>query len=533
MTRELRLLLVEDSDEDAELLLRQLRADGFEPVVTRVQTAAAFRSSLRAQPAWDVIVSDHAIPGYSGIDALADLRATGQDVPFILVSGTIGEEVAVEAMRAGAVDYVLKRDLRRLPAAIDRELREKAARTESARMRERLELSDRMASVGTLAAGVAHEINNPLAIAVANVDLVAEAVSRVLTAETTGEPVNLGELRELQDQLRDAREALARIRNIVRDIRLFSRPEEQATHPVDLRRVIESSLRMAYNEIRHRARLVKDYGAVSPVMANESRLGQVLVNLVVNAAQAIPEGRAEDNEIRVTTRAAGPDVVIEVKDTGAGIPPDRLARIFEPFYTTKPVGVGTGLGLAICHRIVTELRGTIEVESQPGRGTLFRVVLPATGDSAAVVTRTVSAVTLASGAAPRARVLVVDDEAPIGIALQRLLGEHHDVFPLTRGRDALDRIEDGERFDVILSDLLMPDMSGIELYERLRHAAPEQAERMVFVTGGAFTPAARDFLDRVPNPRIEKPFEPANLLAIIAGVTRRRDPSRVAEVSRA
>ncbi len=518
---------------DAALIVRQLRAAGFEPEVTRVQTATEFRASLRAQPPWDVILSDHALPGYGGIEALSDLRATGQDVPFILVSGAIGEEVAVEAMRAGAVDYVLKRDLPRLPAAVTRGLRDKAARAESARMRERLELADRMASVGTLAAGVAHEINNPLAIAVANVDLVTEAVSRVLDAEAAGAPVRLGELHELEDQLRDAREALARIRNIVRDIRLFSRPGEEATHPVDLRRVIESSLRMAYSEVRHRARLVTDHGAVPPVRGSESRLGQVLINLVVNAAQAIPEGRAEENEIRVTTRAMGSSVVIEVKDTGAGISPDRVGRIFEPFYTTKPVGVGTGLGLAICHRIVTELHGTIEVESEPGAGSLFRVILPAADAGTPLVARAVSAVTLAPRAMPRARILVVDDEVPIGVALKRVLGEHHDVLPVTCGRDALARVAAGERFDVILSDLLMPDMSGIELYERLRQAAPDQADRTVFLTGAAYTPAARDFLDRVPNPRIEKPFEPANLMAIIAGVTGRRDPSRTGEVEQA
>ncbi len=529
MSRPLRLLLVEDSDDDAALVVRQLRQGGYEPAVTRVKTGDEFRSQLNEHPPWDVIVSDHAIPGYGGLAALADLRATGKNIPFILVSGTIGESVAVNAMRAGAVDYVLKHDLTRLPAAIERELRETAARLEQAKMREQLEISERMASVGTLAAGVAHEINNPLAVAVANVDIVADALSRIVASARRPDPADrsgarppLERIAELEDPLKDAREALQRIRDIVRDVKLFSRPHEEATHPVDVRRIIDSSSRMAWNEIRHRARLVKDYGPVPTVSANDSRLGQVLLNLIVNAAQAIPEGHAENNEIRITTRTGeGGRAVIEVRDTGGGIDRDKLARIFDPFFTTKAVGIGTGLGLAICHRIVTELHGRIEVESEPGKGALFRVTLPAS-DEAAVVARVASV----PPASYRALVLVVDDELAIGMALQRILADHHDVVPLTSGREALARIEAGERFDVILSDLLMPEMTGIELYERLEKAAPDQADRMVFVTGGAFTPSAREFLDRVPNPRIDKPFEPTNLLAIIAGITRRRDPSR-------
>ncbi len=173
-----------------------------------------------------------------------------------------------------------------------------------------------------------------------------------------------------------AREAARRVRQIVRDLRIFSRSEVDATGPVDLTAVLESTLRMAWNEIRHRARLVKDFEAVPAVEGNESRLGQVFLNLIVNAAQAIPEGRAESNQIRVRlAQAQSGQVEVAITDTGPGIPPEVLQRLFTPFFTTKPPGVGTGLGLSICHKIITSIGGSIEVDTEVGRGTTFRVLL--------------------------------------------------------------------------------------------------------------------------------------------------------------
>jgi CheY-like chemotaxis protein/anti-sigma regulatory factor (Ser/Thr protein kinase) len=275
---------------------------------------------------------------------------------------------------------------------------------------------------------------------------------------------------------------------------------------------------MAWNEIRHRAQLIRDYGDVPMAYSNEARLGQVLLNLLVNAAQAMPEGHASLNQIRVATRtAANGCVVIEVRDTGMGIPKEIMGRIFDPFFTTKPVGVGTGLGLALCQRMVIDLGGEIDVESEAGRGALFRVTLPpATGASRAPAPATVRA-----EPTRRARVLVIDDEVAIGRALQRSLGRHHDVVNLTSGKEALARIAAGERFDVILSDLMMPDVTGIEIYEGLSKIDLGQAKRMVFLTGGAFTPQAREFLGGVPNICIEKPFDVPHLLEIIASIPMR------------
>ena len=520
--RPLRLLLVEDSDDDAALITHELRRGGYRPSCVRVQTEEEFRSALASQD-WEVIISDYALPGYSGLRALADLKASGKDIPFILVSGTIGEAGAVSAMKAGAHDYVLKGDLSRLPVAVEREVREMAVRAEQVRMRERLMISERMASAGTLAAGVAHEINNPLAIAMTNLEFVSEALARVIAdareprrrRAPAGEWDGVEELGTLDEAVRDTREALVRMRDIVRDVKLFSRPQDDKTEAVDLQRVIESSIRMAWNEIRHRARVVKAYGVVPMVNANESRLGQVLLNLIVNAAQAMSDGHADGNELRIATRTASDGrAIVEVSDTGPGIPREILDRIFDPFFTTKPVGVGTGLGLAICHRIVSELGGLIEVDSVVGKGTRFRLVLPEARDS-----QNVKVKTLRPTSGPRARVLVVDDEPAMGRALQRTLREHLDVVALTSAREAHALIAGGERFEVILSDVMMPEMSGMDLHHALMRIAPEQAQRMIFVTGGAFTAAAHEFLDRVPNPRIEKPVEATNLLAMVAGFT--------------
>jgi signal transduction histidine kinase len=521
----LRVLLVEDSDDDAALVVRELERGGFDTTVERVMTREPFRDAMKREP-WDVIISDYSLPDYGGLRALEDARDSGMDIPFILVSGTVGETVAVQAMQAGAKDYVLKGHLARLCPVVAREIREARRRAEQRRMREQLIISDRMATAGTLAAGVAHEINNPLAVVIANLDFIHGMLAgiapdaRGLESRGDGPRATWTDwlerrLAEADEPLRDAKEAVTRIREIVRDVKLFSRPSEEANAPVDVERVIESSIRMAWNEIRHRALVVREYGRVPRVDANEARLGQALLNLIVNAAQAIPEGDARKNEIRVTTRLADRDrVAIEIRDSGVGISKENIGRIFDPFFTTKPVGLGTGLGLAICRRLVVDMGGEIAAESEPGKGACFRLTLPIGAPRAPAPA--------GNGPGPdakrRARILIVDDEEALARALKRALSRYHDVSILTSGKEASARIAGGERFDVILSDLMMPEVTGMDMYRRLKETAPEQAARMVFLTGGAFTARARAFLDEVANPRIEKPVELASLLRVVADV---------------
>ena len=372
--------------------------------------------------------------------------------------------------------------------------------TERKLLEGRLRAADRMASLGTLAAGVAHEINNPLAYVLAHLELLRGAVA---------DPA-------LTDEIDRAREGAERVRAVVRDLKMFSRADEEAPRSVDVHRVLDSAIDMAQNEIRHRARLVREYGTLPPARATEARLGQVFLNLLVNAAQAIEEGAADRNEIRVRTQAAGESVVVEVRDSGCGMAPSVRERIFDPFFTTKPVGVGTGLGLSIVHGIVTTFGGRIEVESEVGRGTCFRLTLPA---GAPLVARTPPPPTEPVAQASGATVLVIDDEPAIGRVIGRLLSRTHQVTVMTSARTALEQIQKGARFDVILCDLMMPDLSGMDLHPELAKFAPEQAARMIFMTGGAFTARSREFLDRMRF-RIEKPFERAQLVALIAQCSR-------------
>jgi signal transduction histidine kinase len=503
----LRVLCAEDSPDDYELVTRELKTAGFNLVSIRVDNASAMARELEART-WDVVLSDWHMPGFGAAEAADVLRGKGVDVPFIIVSGTIGEDTAVEAMKCGAHDFLVKDKLARLVPAIEREMKEARNRRDRRKMHDQLLISERMASVGLLAAGVAHEINNPLAAVLANLDLAHQDVSQLAIPDGP----DGAKTRELLDELNEARDAATRIRDIVRDLKLFSRSEEEKRTAVEVDRVLDSSARMAWNEIRHRAKLVKEYSPVPPVEANESRLGQVFLNLIVNAAHAIPVGRASANTIRIATYLGpGGKVVVEVSDTGTGMTPDVLKRLFTPFFTTKPVGVGTGLGLSICHRIISALGGDISVESTAGKGTTFRVTLP----PATLRREATEPMPTIEPEARRGRVLVIDDEPSVCKAASRILGSIHEVVTANRAQDALERIRNGERFDVILCDLMMPEMTGMELHAELVDAAPEQAEKVVFLTGGAFTARARSFLDGVSNLRFEKPFDATILRTIV------------------
>ncbi len=380
--------------------------------------------------------------------------------------------------------------------------------TERRRLQTRLLLADRMVSVGTLAAGVAHEINNPLTYVIANLEYMRKQFEGLVPADRK---------EGLDRALSQASEGAERVRQIVRNLRTFSRGDEDRRGPVHVQQVLEGSIEMAWNEIRHRARLIRDYRNVPPVEANEARLGQVFLNLLVNAAQAIHEGNASAHQIRVSVVAAEDNrVVVTIRDTGRGIPKELLGRIFDPFFTTKPVGVGTGLGLSICHGIVTALGGEITVESEVGAGSVFRVSLPPA--TVAVAPQKQSAPMATAGR--RGRVLIVDDEPNLRSSLGQILSIDHDVTTAGSAREALDAVTSGHPYDAILCDLMMPEMSGMELYDELSRIAPEQISRMIFLTGGAFTPRAQDFLDRVPNPRLEKPFDLDQLRTMLRKMVR-------------
>ncbi len=521
------LLVVEDDADIREALDGLLSMEGF-----RVAGCSNGREALdwlRTSPKPDIILLDLMMPVMDGWQ----FRVAQKDDPEIATIPVLALS-ADSTAKAAAIDaeaYLKKPvDYDTLIATIDRLLVE----SEHREIQARLAQTDRLTSLGTLAVGVAHEINNPLAYVLLNLGYVAEELPKLLsvsprTDRAAPAPDDLrleppaavssqSRAREVLLALDHAREGAERIRNTVRSLQTFSRPENEMRAPLQLSRLLDATLPMVANEIRHRARLVKEYDPVPDVVANEARLGQVFLNLLLNAVQALPEEHAESNEIQLLLRSPAPDrVAVEVRDNGIGIPPQVRGRIFEPFFTTKPVGIGTGLGLTICHGIVTSLGGTLSFESEVGKGSTFRVELPA-----AVRTIGANAVAHVSGDGPapskpvaRGRILVVDDEPIVCFSLERLLSTEGEVVALTSARQALAIIRGGERFDVILCDLMMPEMDGPVLFEEVRRIAPAQAERMVFVTGGAFTMRAREFLESVANPRLGKPFDVEALVELV------------------
>jgi signal transduction histidine kinase len=380
--------------------------------------------------------------------------------------------------------------------------------TELRETQSRLGLAERLASLGALSAGVAHELNNPLAFIVQSLEL-----ARLKLGDSPIGPMG----REVQDLLVDAAVGTEQLRSIVSDLHSFARVEEDRQEPVDVREVLNRSIRMTQGEIRHRARLVRDEAEVAPVLGNDGRLAQVFLNLLVNAARAIPEGHADQHEVRVVTRNEEGTVVVEVHDTGQGIAPERLGRIFDPFFTTRPEGKGLGLGLSISHSLVTRMGGELTVESEPGRGSLFRVRLPAAqavqGPLAQRQWGSASRKPLRRG-----RILIVDDEPKLALTMGMLLEEAHEVTRCLKSREALELIRAGPPFDVIFCDLMMPEMTGEQLYEAVVALAPEQARRIIFMTGGAFTEGAQRFLDQVKNPQLLKPFWVDTLEAALAAM---------------
>jgi PAS domain S-box-containing protein len=391
--------------------------------------------------------------------------------------------------------------------------------TERVNIQNRLLQAERLASMGTLSATVAHEINNPLTYVLGNLELVLKHLERDHAAfreRAALEPVAPAPpTAQIALWAKQAHEGADRVRRIVRGLQTFSRQDDDQAQPTDVHDALRSALAMSDNAIRHRARLVLRLDDVPPVMANDLRLGQVFVNLLLNATQSIPEGHASTNEIRVATSydAKENTVVIEIEDTGSGIAAEMQSRIFEPFFTTKPVGIGTGLGLSICYGIVRGFAGDIEVKSTPGQGTTFRVHLPAADRSSQATAAPVPAV---PNPLRRGRILIVDDDANVARSFAILLGYEHEVEVSLEALGAARRVLAGERFDIIFCDLMMPEMTGMEFYAAIAEGCPEQAARIVFVTGGALTPSASAFVARMSHALLEKPFDKTALDAILA-----------------
>ena len=401
--------------------------------------------------------------------------------------------------------------------------------TEHKKLEARLAQGDRLASMGMLAAGLAHEINNPLAYVLGNLEVIASnlpalaSLIRQLEPAAVEKTLGKGVLEALLDSARDALEGTLRIRKISRSLDTFSRAEQVSVACVEIHRPIEAAVAMAHNEVKHRAVLVKELGQVPPVLASDGKLAQVFLNLLINAAQAIPPGNVERNHIRIRTWAEEGQVLAEVSDTGPGMPAAILERVFEPFFTTKKVGEGSGLGLAISKNIITEFGGELRVESEVGKGTrvwmrLPAAIVPVSPSPGPSVPEQVSPPGMGG------RILVVDDEDPIRRLLKRLL-VGHEVVGASSGREAKTLLERDADFDVIFCDLMMPDMTGMDLHAWMVTANPGLAGRVVFISGGAFTPHAADYLGSVSNLKLDKPIPPERIRTIAAEMVLQRRTS--------
>jgi signal transduction histidine kinase len=479
----LRALIADDSENDVLLLLRVLRKAGYQPVYERVSTAPAMQAALQRQ-AWDIVISDYEMPHFGGFEALQLLKASGQDLPFILVSAVVSEETAVTAMKAGAHDYIMKRNLARLVPAIERELSEaqtraarKAAETALRQSEEQLRQTQKIEAVGRLAAGVAHDFNNILTAIMGH----SELLLRQLDADDPR--------RKNAEQIEKVTHLAA---GLTRQLLIFSRKQVIEPRVLNLNAVILDTKKMLCRLIGENIEFCTLLDpAAGHIKADPGQIEQVIMNLAVNARDAMPNG----GKLTVTTTNtildknhlnnfpdmdAGNYVMIAIADTGTGMSEEVKAHLFEPFFTTKPSGQGTGLGLATCFGIVKQNAGHINVHSELGSGTTFKIYFPQV-QSALEPPRVHNKPTEVAGG--NETVLLVEDETVVReLAVATLREKGYTVVEAVNGEEGLCQArQHGGKIDLVLTDVVMPFMSGQEMADALRTSHPDT--KVLFTSG--------------------------------------------------
>jgi two-component system cell cycle sensor histidine kinase/response regulator CckA len=499
MGDELRVLFIEDSAEDAELEERELRKAGYNIRSCRVETA---KDILRALEEFDptLIISDYSLPRLNGMDALKIVRPLRSDVPFIFVSGTIGEERAIESLKSGATDYVVKSRLGSLVSKVRRALAEVDERARSRLLEEQVRQAQKMEAIGRLAGGVAHDFNNLLAVINGYSEL-------ALTHLEDGHRV--------RPQVQEVLAAGQRAASLTRQLLAFSR--KQTTQPVrlDLNAVVSNFQKMLCRLVGDEISLLLHLEPnLHRVLADAGQVEQVIMNLAVNARDAMPKGgRITISTMNVELEKGasplpmaskgGAHVLLAVGDTGTGMGPEIRAHLFEPFFTTKESGKGTGLGLSTVHGIVTQAGGSIQVESEVGRGTTFNIYLPGSSTESTPVERPGAAGTPARGSET---VLVTEDQENVRRLVSIILKESgYRVYEAGGGAEALKIGEDHQGpIHLLITDMVMRSMNGAELARLMKHTHPET--KVLFMSGYADRSLQEEGLLDTHGGFLQKPF---------------------------
>jgi PAS domain S-box-containing protein len=455
-------------------------------------------TGARAEPVVIDITESRVEP--SGVDHV--LLVTGaRDTP---IRGKVAPLVDEVGNRIGAV--VVLRDV-----------------SEQLQLQEQAALSERLGALGTLTAGVAHQVNSPLAAVVANGAYLMQELAVLHTSAhsaSAADTLTSQRLRELRLVTAELLQSAERVREVVADLALFSRPPADSSETADVHQALDWAIRNTAGRVRTRARIRTAYGRVPPVAGSELQLRRVFANLLLNAADAMAEGDPANDEIVIETRVdPASRVHIAIRDSGEGMSVGTVRRIFNPFFTTKDAAHGAGLGLAVCHGIVTSLRGEITVDSAEGEGTTFVVVLPAATRSQLKESSRPPALVPQSP-----RVLVVDDDQLLVRAVRRSLAPL-EVTTCLDANEALALLTAAPEFDLVLCDLMMPGLTGMDLYERVLAVSETLARRFVFLSGGPTTDRAARFLASIDNARLEKPFDPASLRRFVERFLQGGDPA--------
>jgi two-component system cell cycle sensor histidine kinase/response regulator CckA len=503
MGTSLRLLIVEDSEDDATLLVRELKCGGFDVDFHRVDTAGAMKTALDSQE-WDLVISDYSMPHFSGLKALEILRERGPDIPFIFVSGTIGEETAVATLKVGAQDYVLKTNLKRLVPSIQRELHEVKQRRERKHLEEQVRQLQKFEAIGQLAGGVAHDFNN--------------VIGAILGwAEMGEEECPIGSpMRERFQKIRDQADRAA---GLTRQLLAFARRQLLQPRNINLNEIVSEAgallQKLIGEDVEMKFLLAPE---LHVTRADPTQVEQILMNLCVNARDAMPQGgrliietknaEIDDEYCRIQSFAQpGHYVLLAVSDTGMGMDRSTMEHIFEPFFTTKELGKGTGLGLATVYGIVKQHGGIINVYSEPNHGTTFRVYLPAIDGAAESLGEVKNEV--AQGGTET--ILVAEDHDGLREAAQLMLeGLGYRVILAKNGMEAVRLFEQKrDSIGLVLLDVVMPGLNGPDAYTRIAAVKPDV--RVLFTTGYTTDVALPDSILQKGAAILQKPYSVRDL----------------------